>query len=643
MLTATFAIPASQTADDYRMRIAGADSYFDNYIGGSSSANHDPCFTSTWAVCHDYTLRVVPASNDPVEITATANPAEGGTVTGAGTYTPGTQCTLTATANEGYTFTNWMKNGVVISTNANYSFTVSSAAAYVANFTPNSYTITATAVPAEGGTVTVGGRNRDDLFYDFEDGTYQGWTTFQGNTTSPHSWMHITEYSYAYNYSTMSSGHGYNESDGYMYSESYITGESSGNGTAVTPDNYLVSPQIRLGGSITFHAGAQNVSYCAEHFSLMVSTTGNNAANNFTAVQTWTFTPTATSGSEWQEFTVDLSAYSGMGYIAIRHFDCNDEWFLCIDDITIVEGQDPSTGNGNFLYGTTCTVVATPNGDYHFVNWTENGIVVSSDASYSFIVNNDRDLVANFSEVLPTYYTIGVTANPANAGTVSGADNYVEGSEATLTATANEGYEFVNWTKDGEIVSTETTYIFTVTEAADYVANFVPVMSETITLAEGWNWWATNIDITLADFEAALGSNGLSIVSQDGSSVNYSNGRWSGTLQTIQIGKMYMVQTSDACTLNVSGYVINPADYTITIYTGTNWMGFIGTEEMSLDEAFSGFTPTNMDNIKTQTGSAVYYQGRGWKGRISTLSPGEGFIYTSKASTSQTFTYPSAE
>ncbi|MBP5415675.1 MAG: hypothetical protein ILN61_10635, partial [Lachnospiraceae bacterium] len=45
-------------------------------------------------------------------------------------------------------------------------FTVSAASAgtYMANFTPNSYTITATAVPAEGGVVTVGSNrgNRDD-------------------------------------------------------------------------------------------------------------------------------------------------------------------------------------------------------------------------------------------------------------------------------------------------------------------------------------------------------------------------------------------------------------------------------------------------------------------------------------------------
>ena len=132
----------------------------------------------------------------------------------------------------------------------------------------------------------------------------------------------------------------------------------------------------------------------------------------------------------------------------MRSYDCNDQHLLYIDDITIVEGLNQSTGSGNFNYGETCVVTATPNTDYHFVNWTENGNAVSSEATYSFTVTGDRDLVANFSETLPTYYTISVTANPTNGGTVTGAGSYVEGSTTTLTATANEGYTFTQW-QDG--------------------------------------------------------------------------------------------------------------------------------------------------------------------------------------------------
>jgi M6 family metalloprotease-like protein len=59
------------------------------------------------------------------------------------------------------------------------------------------------------------------------------------------------------------------------------------------------------------------------------------------------------------------------------------------------------SGGGSYRFGETCTVTATPIiDDYSFVNWTQNGEEVSTEASYSFIVTNDVDLVANFSEDL---------------------------------------------------------------------------------------------------------------------------------------------------------------------------------------------------------------------------------------------------
>ena len=343
-----------------------------------------------------------PISTEPVSITVSANPTNGGGVTGAGTYDIGSSVTLTATANTGYTFANWTKNGVVVSTSATYSFNASAtnSGAYVANFTLNSYTVSIAPNPIEGGTVAFASKEGgEELTYDFEDG-WQGWTTFQGNTTSPNSWMHNTAYPTSNN--DFTTGYGYNNSDGFMLSESYISGTSSGAGQAVTPDNYLVSPQVRLGGSISFYAGARNTSYCAEKFSVMVSTTGNTNADSFTTVGTWTLSLSEV-GYNSTPYTVDLSAYSGMGYIAIRHFDCYDQWFLAVDNITIVEGTiDDGSASGTFNYGTSCTVTATPNANYHFVNWTENGTSVSTEASYTFTVTSGRDLVANFSAQQPS-------------------------------------------------------------------------------------------------------------------------------------------------------------------------------------------------------------------------------------------------
>ena len=57
------------------------------------------------------------------------------------------------------------------------------------------------------------------------------------------------------------------------------------------------------------------------------------------------------------------------------------------------------SGGGTYGEGATCTVTATPNTGYTFVNWMENNTVVSIDASYSFTVGNgNRTLVANFAQ-----------------------------------------------------------------------------------------------------------------------------------------------------------------------------------------------------------------------------------------------------
>ena len=505
------------------------------------------------------TFTYMPASNDPVAITVSANPTNGGTVTGAGTYDPGTTATLTATASEGYTFTNWTKNGVVMSTNATYSFTVSTAADYVANFTINSYNITATAVPAEGGTITVGARNRDDLVYDFENG-WQNWTTFQGNTTSPNSWMHNTEYvGYTSQGQINLSSAGNNSSSGFMLSESYISATYSG-GTpygAVTPDNYLVSPQIRLGGSITFYAAARMSNYPAEKFSVLVSESGNSSASDFTHTL---LTVTLTSSTyNWNAYTVDLSDYSGMGYVAIRHYDCYDQHLLYIDDITIVEGQDPSTGSGNFNYGETCVVTATPLGDYHFVNWTENGNVVSTSASYTFTVTADRDLVANFA----------------------------------LTTT------------------------------------------QSVSLVQGWNWWTPTVEVSLGELEAGLGTHGIIIKTQT-ENVTYEDDEWMGDEITLTPGQMYKIKVDADCSFTLSG--IPASGVTVTINPGSNWFGYTGLQAMSIADALNGFTPAEGDVIKTGTANTTFEEGE-WMGDFDNLQPGQGYIYVSRDTVQKTITF----
>lgn len=75
----------------------------------------------------------LPQSQD-FTISVSANPSNGGTVTGGGIYQQGQSCTVTATANSGYIFTNWTENGNQVSSSAHYSFSLNSDRSLVANF-----------------------------------------------------------------------------------------------------------------------------------------------------------------------------------------------------------------------------------------------------------------------------------------------------------------------------------------------------------------------------------------------------------------------------------------------------------------------------------------------------------------------------
>ncbi len=134
-----------------------------------------------------------------------------------------------------------------------------------------------------------------------------------------------------------------------------------------------------------------------------------------------------------------------------------------------------TTGGGYFNTNQYCTVSATPNSGYYFVSWTENGITVSVNSSYTFLVNGNRNLVANFSPLNQYYITTMV--NPVNAGYTTGSGVYNLNQAAVVTAIPFTGWKFDNWTENTNIVSTDSVYSFIVLNNRTLVANFSPLIS----------------------------------------------------------------------------------------------------------------------------------------------------------------------
>ena len=127
------------------------------------------------------------------------------------------------------------------------------------------------------------------------------------------------------------------------------------------------------------------------------------------------------------------------------------------------------------------------------------GTVEDNSVEYAFTNDDNKNIVLN-TGVYDFYYKISenkvyigasscvveysIAANPTEGGTVEGARTYDHGANVTLTAKANEGYKFVNWTKGEVEVSTANPYEFTATEDVELVANF---KATTITLTTGNN------------------------------------------------------------------------------------------------------------------------------------------------------------
>jgi hypothetical protein len=162
---------------------------------------------------------------------------------------------------------------------------------------------------------------------------------------------------------------------------------------------------IGAGTTFSFWAAATDASYPADHFGVFVS----DDANTWTSVQEWTLTAKGgarNGGREsrdgdgaklgtWYQYSVDLSAYAGTKYLAIRHFNCNDQYIMCVDDLEFgvtnkgnnrdawdlvynfsgtSAGQQAVATDGNYIY--TASWQTTPTGGHTFYQYTMDGTFV---------------------------------------------------------------------------------------------------------------------------------------------------------------------------------------------------------------------------------------------------------------------------
>ena len=416
------------------------------------------------------------------------------------------------------------------------------------------------------------------------------------------------------------------------------------------------------------------------------------------------------------------------------------------DPINITVSANPAqggtvSGGGAYYFGETCTVTATVNAGYRFLRWMENGQEISTDLEFSFTVVQDRNLVATFEkglligdggdatdQYLPSnsYYNYSLTQQIytadeiGTAGTIKSIAFYNGGTEKTRKynmylvhtnkTTFSSNTDWITVTEADKVFSGNKAMIagdwtvFTLDTPFEYdgTSNLVLVMDDntagfstgmkcrvfnaqgnqtlricsdgtnydpsspsyygslmnvknqiilgietggeqTVELAAGWNWFSSNLDITLDDLKtalvAALPGTDITIKSRtQNTAYNPNTHRWMGTLNTLDVTQMYMIFVSSDCEITLEGTPIDPTEHPVTINNGSNWIAFPLGEGMTISDAFAGFA-VNGDKVKSRNNNTQYIGGS-WRGLLTTFEPGQGYMYISNSQETRTFTFP---
>ena len=362
------------------------------------------------------------------EITLSASPVEGGTVSGAGTFARESSVTVTATPNEGFTFVNWTEGTTVVSTNASYQFEMNGNRNLVANFAVSTYTLNVTAV---NGTVSKTPNEE----------TYTHGATVVLTATPAQGYQF--------------SGWG-GDATGFM-NPLTLTMNSNKNITAnftaitytlnVTAQNGTVS---RTPNQTTFNSGTQVV-----------------------------LRPTAASGYQFTGWSGDANGTANPLTVTMNSNKNITANFTLIPvattytlNVTAVNGTVSKTPNQtSYASGAQVVLRATPAQGYQFTGWS--GHANGSVNPLTVTMNSNKNITANFTLIPANGFTLNVTAVNGTVSKTPNQATYANGTQVVLRPTAANGYQFTGWSGDANGSANPLTV--TMNSNKNITANFSPI------------------------------------------------------------------------------------------------------------------------------------------------------------------------
>ena len=310
--------------------------------------------------------------------------------------------------------------------------------------------------------------------------------------------------------------------------------------------------------------------------------------------------------------------------------------------ITISGGTVTTSGNGSYgIYGPDIIISGgevTANGYYHGIYSTDGSITISggkvSASGYYDGISASGDITLGWTNPDDYILASGYNTNNGIVAVMSGQAFYYENE-------IDKHLIMDTVVISGTLTSEEISAIAGKT-LRPYIES--TTVTQTIELAAGTNWVSFNVEITLDDLKAALVATGyapITIQSKDDGLTTYNGTRWRGSLSTLDVAQMYMVTVETACEIELEGAPVNPADHPVIIHNGANWIAFPLSESMTITNAFAGFDVVSGDVVNSKSNGLATYTNR-WRGTLTTLVPGQGYIYNSAATEDRVLTFPTS-
>ena len=391
-LDASITVPMAQATGDYRMRIAGADSYFNSFYNSGNGLNynaaHDPCLTTsgTYIVFNDYTLRVITA-NSCTHVPSNFDFEESYTsATATWEATEGESCDIywsTSNNNAPDANTTPSQAGITSET-TNYSYNIPS---LTANNTYYVWVRVNCSANEHGNWTSAG--NFSTLNYDapttltFSEIAHNA---ARASWTAPHN-----DVNYTYQYKAANGS----------WTDEATTSNTFVNLSGLSAlTSYTFKVKANYPGNVSSEYAEGNFTTTSQY----PTPTGLAASGVKTSAATlnWNSTTGATSYNlryrkisegtqvgtditttlDYQQYTFDLSSFSGNGRIAIRHYNCNDQYYLAVDDVVVTNSNDVTVLSEDFEGSDMPTgwVAIDKDGDgYNWAQYSPSGYAHESD------------------------------------------------------------------------------------------------------------------------------------------------------------------------------------------------------------------------------------------------------------------------